>query len=144
MNDHFFLQRFIDAQNSIYNNIINELKKGEKRTCWMWFVFPQVIGLGHTPTSEKYSIKSINEAKSYIEHPVLWYRLQECTKLVINIVGRTANQIFGSPDDLKFKSSMTLFNNVADDNKIFKDAIIKYYDGEEDHFTIEVLERWQS
>ena len=109
----------------------------------MWFVFPQVIGLGRTPVAEKYSIKSIEEAKAYIAHPVLWARLQECTKLVVNIVGRTANQIFGFPDDLKFRSSMTLFNHVAEDKKIYKDAIVKFYDGEKDHLTIEILERWQ-
>ncbi len=143
MEDPFHLQRFINAQNSIYDKVLNELKRGGKKTCWMWFVFPQVIGLGRTPVAEKYSIKSIEEAKAYIAHPVLWARLQECTKLVVNIVGRTANQIFGFPDDLKFRSSMTLFNHVAEDKKIYKDAIVKFYDGEKDHLTIEILERWQ-
>lgn len=109
----------------------------------MWFVFPQVIGLGHTSIAEKYSIKSIDEAKAYIAHPVLLSRLQECSQLVVHSVGRTAKQIFGSPDDLKFRSSMTLFNHIAAEKKIFKDALVKFYEGKEDPLTLEVLERWQ-
>ena len=109
----------------------------------MWFIFPQVVGLGRTAIAEKYSIKSLEEAKAYIAHPVLGARLQECTKLVVNIDGRTANQVFGFPDDLKFRSSMTLFKHVAEDNKIFLDAIAKFYDGKEDDLTIKVLESWQ-
>jgi uncharacterized protein (DUF1810 family) len=144
MEDPFHLQRFVDAQNSIYGNVVNELKRGEKRTCWMWFVFPQVVGLGRTPTAERYSIKSIEEAKAYIVHPILGVRLQECTKLVININGKTANQIFGFPDDLKFCSSMTLFNHVAEDNNIFLNAITKFYAGKEDDLTIKILESWQN
>ncbi|MCJ7600590.1 MAG: DUF1810 domain-containing protein [Desulfobulbaceae bacterium] len=143
MEDTFLLQRFVDAQQYSYENVIRELKEGGKRTCWMWFVFPQVVGLGRTSTAEKYSIKSIEEAKAYIAHPVLGNRLQECTKLVVNIVGRTANQIFGFPDDLKFRSSMTLFNYVVEGKKNFKDAIVKFYDGKEDNLTIEVLKKWQ-
>jgi uncharacterized protein (DUF1810 family) len=144
MEDPFHLQRFVDAQNSIYGNVVNELKRGEKRTCWMWFVFPQVVGLGRTPTAERYSIKSIEEAKAYIVHPILGVRLQECTNLVINIDGKTANQIFGFPDDLKFCSSMTLFNHVAEDNNIFLNAITKFYASREDGLTIKILESWQN
>ena len=143
MKDPFLLQRFVEAQNSIYGNVVNELKRGGKRTCWMWFVFPQVVGLGRTAIAEKYSIKSLEEAKAYIAHPILGARLQETTELVVNIDGRTANQIFGFPDDLKFRSSMTLFKHVAEDNKIFLDAIAKFYDGKEDDLTIKVLESWQ-
>lgn len=142
MEDPFHLQRFVDAQNSIYGNVVNELKSGEKRTCWMWFVFPQVFGLGRTSTAEKYSIKSLEEAKAYIMHPILGVRLQECTNLVINIDSKTASQIFGFPDDLKFRSSMTLFNYVAEDNKIFLYAINKFYAGKEDDLTIKILESW--
>lgn len=143
MEDPFLLQRFVEAQKNIYENVVNELKKGGKGSCWMWFVFPQVAGLGRTPTAEKYSIKSVEEARSYISHPVLGPRLHECTQLVVNIDGRTANQIFGFPDDLKFRSSMTLFKHIAEDNQIFLDAIAKYYDGKEDDLTIKVLESWQ-
>jgi uncharacterized protein (DUF1810 family) len=144
MEDPFHLQRFVDAQNSIYGNVVNELRRGEKRTHWMWFIFPQVVGLGRTPTAERYSIKSIEEAKAYIVHPILGVRLQECTKLVISIDGKTANQIFGFPDDLKFCSSMTLFNHVAEDNNIFLNAITKFYAGREDDLTIKILESWQN
>jgi uncharacterized protein (DUF1810 family) len=144
MVDPFHLQRFVEAQNPIYSNVVNELKRGGKRTHWMWFVFPQVSGLGRTPTAEKYSIKSHEEASAYIVHPVLGVRLEECTKLVIEINGKTANQIFGFPDDLKFRSSMTLFKQVAEDNEIFLDAIAKFYSGKEDEFTREILESWQN
>jgi uncharacterized protein (DUF1810 family) len=143
MEDPYTLQRFIDAQQHLYANVTKELKGGKKISHWMWFVFPQVVGLGRTYTAEKYSIKSLGEAKAYIVHPVLGARLQECAQLVLNIDGRSANQIFGFPDDLKFRSSMTLFKHVAENNKIFIEAIAKFYNGKEDNLTVEVLGRWQ-
>ena len=109
MNDLFHLQRFIEAQNSFYEDVLKELKLGQKRSHWMWYVFPQIKGLGHSATAQKYAINSQEEARAYIAHPLLGERLRECTQLVINTDARTARQIFGYPDDLKFRSSMTLF-----------------------------------
>ena len=143
MNDIFLLQRFVDAQSSTYENIVRELTQGQKRTCWMWFVFPQVIGLGHTYTAKKYAIKSIEEAEAYISHPTLGKRLQECTHIILKTANRSAEQIFGYPDNLKFKSSMTLFKQVSNDKKIFADSIAKFYDGKEDKMTIKILKQWQ-
>lgn len=142
MEDRFLLQRFIQAQSNLYSDVVSELKQGSKIKHWMWFVFPQVKGLGRTSTAEKYAIKSIEEAKAYIAYPILGNRLRECTELVLEIDGCTINQIFGYPDDLKFKSSITLFKQVAEDNKIFKDAIVKYFDGQEDILTIDILKGW--
>lgn len=143
MNDPFQLHRFIEAQNSKYNDVVDELRRGRKRSCWIWFVFPQVVGLGRSPTAEKFSIKSFEEAKAYYIHPVLGGRLKECTKLVLKIDCRSVNQIFSFPDDLKFRSSMTLFKYVANGNKLFQDAINKFYEGNEDPLTLEVLKKWK-
>ena len=142
MEDEFLLQRFIQAQSHLYSDVISELKQGHKISHWMWFIFPQVEGLGRTSTAEKYAIKSMGEAKAYIAHPILGNRLRECTELVLEIDGFSANQIFGYPDDLKFNSSITLFKQVAEDNKIFKDATVKYFDGQEDILTINILKGW--
>jgi len=142
MKDEFLLQRFIQAQSHLYSDVVSELKQGHKISHWMWFIFPQVEGLGRTSTAEKYAIKSIEEAKAYIAHPILGNRLRECTELVLEIDGCSANQIFGYPDDLKFNSSITLFKQVAEDNKIFKDATVKYFDGQEDILTINLLKGW--
>lgn len=142
MEDKFLLQRFMQAQSHLYSDVVSELKQGRKINHWMWFIFPQVEGLGRTSTAEKYAIKSIEEAKAYIAHPILGGRLRECTELVLGIDGCSANQIFGYPDDLKFKSSITLFKQVIEDNKIFKDAIVKYFDGQEDILTIDILKGW--
>ena len=138
----FLLERFIQSQNKLYSNILGELEKGRKIGHWMWFIFPQVQGLGRTPIADQYAIKSIEEAKAYISHPLLGNRLRECTELVLEIDGCSANQIFGYPDDLKFNSSITLFKQVAEDNKIFKDATVKYFDGQEDILTINLLKGW--
>jgi len=143
MEDKFLLQRFIQAQSHLYPDVVSELKQGRKINHWMWFVFPQVKGLGRTATADKYAIKSIEEAKAYIAHPILGNRLRECTELVLEIDGCSANQIFGYPDDLKFKSSITLFQQISEDNKIFKDAIFKYFDGQEDVLTIDILKDWK-
>jgi len=109
------LHRFVDAQESVIDQVKEELRNGQKETHWMWFVFPQAEGLGSSTTAQKYAISSRTEAEAYLTHPVLGSRLRECTELVLSIEGRTATQIFGSPDDLKFRSSMTLFDAVADE-----------------------------
>ena len=135
----FNLQRFLDAQSGVYNNVLAELRTGRKLSHWMWFIFPQISGLGSSPTAVRYAISSRAEAIAYREHPLLGQRLRECTCLVNEIEGRSIHQIFGYPDDLKFHSSMTLFANVTSENKLFKDALQKYFDGSEDALTLQRL-----
>jgi len=134
------LQRFVEAQDSVMETVERELRAGDKRNHWIWFVFPQVAGLGSSPTTRRYAISSRAEAEAYLEHPVLGRRLREWTELVNDVEGRTANEIFGHPDDLKFRSSMTLFEAVADDPEPFRTAIERYYDGERDPKTLTFLE----
>ena len=126
MNDPYDLARFVTAQDPVYEQVCAELRTGHKRTHWMWFVFPQMKGLGSSPMAEKYAIGSREEAVAYLEHPVLGPRLRECTELVNRMEGRSLDQIFGYPDDLKFRSSMTLFASAAAENQVFKDALLKY------------------
>jgi len=135
------LQRFVDAQQPVIDQVKEELRNGQKETHWMWFVFPQVEGLGSSRTAQKYAIASRTEAEAYLAHPVLGSRLRECTELVLSINGRTATQIFGSPDDLKFRSSMTLFDVVADEPTPFRTALEQYYDGTPDEKTLDFLQR---
>ena len=140
MNDLFNLERFVAAQRSVYATVIEELESGTKVSHWMWFIFPQVEGLGKTETAKYYAIKSLDEAKAYVTHPLLGKRVQECTELVINIDGKSATDIFGYPDNLKFKSSMTLFLVAAPPHiDLFQRAINKYYDGQQDRVTIQIL-----
>jgi uncharacterized protein (DUF1810 family) len=124
----------------MYANVVEELKAGIKISHWMWFIFPQVESLGRTEIAKRYAIKSLNEAKAYVSHPVLGRRLQECTKLVLAIDAKSVNDIFGHPDDLKFKSSMTLFLAAAPQIDLFQRAINKYYDGHQDRLTIDFLD----
>ena len=133
------LQHFIDAQESIYVNVLRELKQGEKVSHWMWFIFPQIAGLGYSPSAIKFAIESEEEAKAYLAHPILGERLKICTQLVNEIVGRSAYQIFGHIDALKFRSSMTLFNYIDKHNPIFEQALIKYYDSKPDQLTLKIL-----
>jgi len=126
MQDPYGLERFVAAQDPVFEQVRAELRAGRKRTHWMWFVFPQMQGLGHSPMAQKYAIVSREEASAYLEHPVLGPRLRECTKLVNRVEGRTLNQIFGYPDDLKFRSSMSLFAGATADNQVFKNALEKY------------------
>jgi uncharacterized protein (DUF1810 family) len=133
------LQRFVDAQDPIYRQVCAELAAGAKTSHWMWFVFPQLRGLGRSANAEHFGIASKDEARAYLQHPVLGPRLSECTRIVLEVEGRTAAQIFGSPDDMKFRSSMTLFAAVADD-PLFSRAIEKYFDGD-DQATIAMLQR---
>jgi uncharacterized protein (DUF1810 family) len=127
LDDPFDLQRFINAQNPLYDSVRAELKNGRKQGHWIWFIFPQLRGLGHSAMANYFGISSRNEAEAYLNHPILGPRLRECTQLMNLVEGRSINQILGYPDELKFKSSMTLFASVPDDNQVFKEALDKYY-----------------
>ena len=133
------LQRFVQAQSPVISQVKSELRSGRKRTHWMWFVFPQVAGLGASRLARRYAIGSREEAVAYAGHPVLGTRLRECTELVNGIEGRSAAEVFGSPDDRKFRSSMTLFAAVAADPTPFETALERYYYGERDETTIDFL-----
>ena len=139
MNGPYDLQRFIDAQDPVFEQVCAELGAGRKRGHWMWFIFPQLRGLGNSRMATRFAISSREEAEAYVNHPVLGSRLRECTRLVMLVEGRSINQIFGYPDDLKFRSSMTLFASTTSDsdNQIFKDALQEYFAGEPDRLTIE-------
>jgi uncharacterized protein (DUF1810 family) len=129
--DRFNLQRFVDAQEKVYAGVIAELKEGRKRNHWIWFIFPQIAGLGLSQTAKFYSISSLDEAKAYLNHPELGPRLRECTKLINSVPNKSAFEIFASPDDMKFRSSMTLFARATSDNAEFLQALEKYYGGED-------------
>lgn len=137
--DPFNLQRFVDAQNPVYERVCSELRSGRKQSHWMWFMFPQITGLGHSHQAKKFAISSRAEAQAYLQHPVLGPRLRACSQLVTLIEGKTIQQIFGSPDDLKFRSSMTLFTCVAVDHQVFDAALNKYFNGERDRLTLDRL-----
>ena len=137
--DQFDLQRFADAQDRVYDAVVGELRSGQKRSHWIWFVFPQLRGLGHSPTAQHYGIASLDEARAYLMHEVLGPRLRECTRLVADIEGRSANDIFGWPDNLKVRSSMTLFARATDNDAEFRAVLDKFYNGEEDAATVELL-----
>jgi len=139
MTDAFHFTRFVDAQEPVFPEVLKELRAGRKTSHWMWFIFPQIEGLGHSSTARYFAIRSLDEAKAYLRHPVLGPRLRECARLVNAVEGRTASQIFGYPDDLKFRSSMTLFAQATDDNAEFVEAIRKYFSGEFDAATVERL-----
>jgi uncharacterized protein (DUF1810 family) len=138
-NDPYDLQRFVEAQNGCFEKVCTELREGNKRSHWMWFIFPQLKGLGRSPMAVRYAISSRQEAQAYLEHSILGPRLRHCTELVLSVEGRSVEQIFGTPDDLKFRSSMTLFANAASENTVFKDALQKYFAGEPDSLTIDCL-----
>jgi len=137
--DPFDLQRFIDAQNPVYAAVCSELRAGHKTSHWMWFVFPQIQGLGHSYMATQYAISSLEEAKAYLRHPVLRDRLLECTALVNDVQGRSIQQILGYPDDLKFRSSMTLFAQADPSITIFNNALTKYFGGQSDRATLDLL-----
>jgi uncharacterized protein (DUF1810 family) len=127
MADPYNLHRFVEAQEPVYRQVCAELRRGRKTSHWMWFVFPQVQGLGRSPMAQKFGIASLAEARAYLDHPILGPRLRECTQLVVNVEGRTALEIFGRPDDMKFRSSMTLFSLAAPEDALFKSALTKYF-----------------
>jgi len=135
----FDLQRFVDAQAPLYSRVTAELAAGEKRSHWMWFVFPQLKGLGRSAMAERYGIAGADEARAYLAHALLGPRLLECTRLVLAVRGRTALEILGSPDDLKFRSSMTLFDRVATEQGEFADALQRYFAGRPDERTLALL-----
>jgi len=136
VDDPFNLRRFVDAQAAVYEQVRAELRAGRKTSHWMWFVFPQIAGLGFSEMSVRYAIGGREEARAYAEHPVLGPRLVECTRLVNHLKGKSVHEIFGSPDDMKFRSSMTLFSLCAEDPEIFREALDKYFGGEGDPLTI--------
>ena len=139
MNDPYNLQRFVDAQDAVYERVVEELRGGRKSSHWMWFVFPQLRGLGQSQMAHTFGIGSRAEAEAYLKHPVLGPRLKECTRQVNLIKGRTIEEIFGYPDDLKFRSSMTLFASVEREDQLFKTALDKYFGGAPDARTLELL-----
>jgi uncharacterized protein (DUF1810 family) len=136
--DRFDLQRFVDAQSGVYDTVLSELRAGAKRSHWIWFVFPQLKGLGRSPTAQHFGISSLAEAQAYAAHPVLGPRLRECAGLLVTHRDRTAREILGCPDDLKVRSSMTLFAHAAAD-AVFGEVLHAFYDGQEDPATLELL-----
>ena len=137
--DPYNLERFVSAQDPIYAQVLSELRAGMKTSHWMWFIFPQIRGLGRSPVSIEYAISSREEAAAYLQHPVLAPRLKECTQLVLDVKARSAEEIFGSPDDMKFGSSMTLFAQVSADGDIFARALQQYFHGAPDQLTLDRL-----
>jgi uncharacterized protein (DUF1810 family) len=132
------LERFVEAQAPAYDQALKELRAGRKQSHWMWFVFPQIAGLGHSPMAQTYAIQSLEEARAYLAHPVLGARLRECCQAVMDVPGKSAHEIFGSPDDLKFRSSMTLFD-LASPNEVFRDVLDGYFGGAVDPLTLQRL-----
>lgn len=141
MHDTFNLHRYLEAQDAVYPQVLLELASGEKRGHWMWFIFPQIKGLGSSSISQKFAISSRLEAMAYARHPVLGERLNQCTKLVIGVEGRRLSEIFSYADDLKFCSSMTLFAASNTENELFRAAIGKYCEGKLDQSTLGILAR---
>ena len=141
MTVEYNLHRFLDAQERVYDTVLDELRTGRKSSHWIWFLFPQIAGLGRSGMAQQFAIGSLGEAKAYLQHPLLGFRLRECTQLVLDVNGRNAEEIFGYPDNLKFRSCMTLFLAAATDNTIFKDALLKYFDGKPDQLTLDLLAR---
>jgi uncharacterized protein (DUF1810 family) len=143
MGDRYDLQRFVEAQAGVYEQACAELRAGRKRSHWMWFVFPQIRGLGSSPMAVRFAISGREEARAYLEHPLLGSRLRECAGIVVGVKGRTVEEIFGYPDDLKFHSSMTLFAKAAEGSegsegeRVFGVALEKYFGGEMDRGTLE-------
>jgi uncharacterized protein (DUF1810 family) len=137
--DPYALNRFVEAQEADYERALAEIVNGRKRTHWMWYIFPQIDGLASSPTSERFAIKSAEEAKAYLAHPVLGPRLLTCAEAVLAVDGRSATEIFGSPDDLKLRSSATLFASVLPPGSVFERVIAKYYAGVRDGKTLRLL-----
>jgi uncharacterized protein (DUF1810 family) len=137
--DPYDLQRFVEAQSEVIDTVKRELRSGHKQSHWMWFVFPQIAGLGRSEMAQRFAISSRGEAQAYLHHPILGGRLRECTELVTDLESTSAKTVFGSPDDRKFRSSMTLFEAVADDPAPFAAALEQYYDGDRDQQTLDLL-----
>ena len=139
MQDPHRLQRFVDAQDGVYPQVLRELRAGRKESHWMWFIFPQFAGLGRTTMARRYAIWTVAEARAYTDHPVLGPRLMECTRLVVDVKGRSIEDIFGFPDHLKFRSCMTLFAHARPDAPVFLDALAQFFNSEVDIKTIVLL-----
>ena len=139
MMDPYNLQRFVEAQEPIYQQVCSELRAGKKAGHWIWFIFPQIAGLGYSQMSKHFAISSLDEARAYLEHPVLGARVRHCTAIVNQVQGKTAEQIFGQIDALKFRSSMTLFSKAATESEPFQTALNKYFAGEPDPLTLDRL-----
>ena len=135
------LKRFLDAQTDDYNRALGEIRKGKKQSHWMWYIFPQIAGLGFSETAKYYALHDIKEARAYLEHPVLGSRLIEISRALLTIEGKTANQILGSPDDLKLHSCMTLFSQVEAADPVFEAVLDRYYSGLPDQRTLALLQR---
>lgn len=133
------LGRFVEAQEGVFEEACAELRRGRKTGHWMWFVFPQIAGLGFSETSRRYAIRSLDEARAYVAHPVLGPRLREICRIVNGIGGRSAYEVFGSPDDMKLRSSMTLFARAVEENGVFLEVLRRYFAGVEDERTVELL-----
>jgi uncharacterized protein (DUF1810 family) len=139
MDDPFNLQRFVDAQAGVFAEVEAELRAGRKRSHWMWFVFPQFSGLGFSAMSQLYALRSLEEAQAYLAHPILGFRLRASARCVCAVEGRGLNEIFGAPDDAKFRSSMTLFAQAAPEEPIFRAALAKFCNGAADSATLDLL-----
>ena len=139
--ESFDLNRFMTAQRGIYARVLKELRCGRKRSHWMWFILPQIKGLGNSALSQRYAIRSLAEAMAYLSHPVLGARLVDCANAILAVEGRSASDIFGYPDDLKLKSSMTLFAAISGETSVFIKVLSKFYDGKQDEKTITILKR---
>jgi len=139
-NDPFDLARFTIAQKNIYDQVLSELRDGRKRSHWMWYIFPQIDGLGYSATTKLYSIKSLEEAQKYLCHHLLGPRLIECAETVLHTEGLTVSEIFGSPDDMKLKSSMTLFATISEEKSVFQLVLDKFFQGKQDRTTLQLLQ----
>lgn len=140
MEDRYKLVRFLEAQNQVYLKAVSEIKKGQKESHWMWFIFPQLTGLGFSENARYFGITNLGEATAYLQHPTLGKHLVEITKALLAINGRSASDIFGYPDDLKLHSSMTLFSRAENTDPVFSEVINKYFGGLLDSRTLELLE----
>ena len=139
MTDNIELIKFLDAQNQVYLKALSEIKKGKKTTHWMWYIFPQIKGLGSSETAQYYAIKDLNEATAYLKHPILGKHLIKIAQELYNLKGKTVTQILGTPDDMKLRSCMTLFANVKNANPLFNNVLEKYFNGVPDELTLHLL-----
>ncbi len=137
--DLYDLERFVQAQEPVFAQVVSELRSGRKATHWMWFIFPQVAGLGFSAMAQRYAISSLDEAQAYLAHPVLGTRLRQCVSILLELKDRSAHEIFGSPDDMKLHSSLTLFDRAAPDETLFAQALDRYFGGRPDQATLERL-----
>ncbi|WP_323844634.1 DUF1810 domain-containing protein [Microbulbifer magnicolonia] len=141
MGDPYNLERFVEAQSRKYDAALAEIAAGQKRSHWMWYVFPQITGLGFSAMAQRYAISGLDEARAYLHHPVLGPRLRECCAQLLQLEGLSAHEIFGSPDDMKLRSSMTLFSAAKNGNSVFDEVLDKYFRGQKDSRTLEILHK---